>query len=233
MAYARKALEDERRKIEEEKKRATDKAKAEAKRQQAAEDAQRKAEEAAKRKEEARQQAEERKQREAAAAAERKEKEDAERQRKADGQQRTGEMVSVGNFKIDKTEVTVTAYRRCVDAGRCTAPGTGEDCNWNVSGRSNHPINCVDRNQARTYCEWAGKRLPTQAEWSRAAYGTDGRKYPWGNKWDAIRANVYGSEDGYEQTAPVGSFPTGASPSEALDMGGNVWEWTEGGGRRG
>lgn len=229
MAYARKVLEDERRKIEEDKKRAAD----EAKRQQSAEDAQRKAEEAAKRKEDVRQQAEERKQREAAPVAERKEKEDAERRRRADEQRQTGEMVSVGSFKIDKTEVTVAAYRRCVDAGGCTAPNTGGACNWNVSGRGNHPINCVDWYQAQAYCAWAGKRLPTEEEWKRAAYGTDRREYPWGNEWDATRANLAGSKDGYETTVPVGSFPAGASPYGALDMAGNVWEWTASEGGRG
>ena len=135
--------------------------------------------------------------------------------------------INVAAFQIDKTEVTVEAYRQCVDAKRCTLPDTKRGSyNWGVSGREKHPINCVDWNQAEAFCAWAGKRLPTSAEWEKAARGTDGRVYPWGEAWDITRANVYESYDGYKDTAPVGSFPAGASPYGALDMAGNVWEWT-------
>jgi len=135
--------------------------------------------------------------------------------------------VNVPAFQIDKTEVTVEAYRQCVDAKRCTTPDTKRgSCNWGVSGREKHPINCVDWNQAEAFCAWAGKRLPTSAEWEKAARGTDGRVYPSGDAWDITKANVYESYDGYKDTAPVGSFPAGASPYGALDMAGNVWEWT-------
>ncbi|MGE0820588.1 MAG: formylglycine-generating enzyme family protein [Candidatus Binatia bacterium] len=135
---------------------------------------------------------------------------------------------SVAAFWIDKTEVTVEAYRQCVAAAGCTEPDTGGrgSCNWGESGRENHPINCIDWNQAQAFCRWAGKRLPTSAEWEKAARGTDGRIYPWGNEWDITKGNVYESYDGYKDTAPVGSFPGGASPYGVLDMAGNVWEWT-------
>jgi formylglycine-generating enzyme len=138
--------------------------------------------------------------------------------------------ITLSAFKIDKTEVTVAAYKACVDAGQCSAANTSGFCNWNVSGRESHPINCVDWAQANAYCAWAGKRLPTEAEWEKAARGTDARKYPWGNgAINCARAN-YAPDPGANSycvrgTAAVGSYPSGASPYGALDMVGNVWEW--------
>ena len=158
----------------------------------------------------------------------------------------TGRRVYVDAFAIDQTEVTVAQYRACSKAGGCTEePATGRFCTWTAEGRDQHPINCVNWFQAKTYCEWAGKRLPREEEWEKAARGTDGRKYPWGNdefgeasKWWANIADedgkrevpeipfiAAGYHDGYATTAPVGSFPDGTSPYGAQDMAGNVLEW--------
>ena len=153
--------------------------------------------------------------------------------------EKPGRRVDVAAFSIDKTEVTVAQYSECVKAGACGADGLEipfydgvaqrefeSYCNW--QGGLDKPINCVDWNQAQAFCKWFGKRLPTEREWEKAARGTDGRKYPWGNsRYDAAAklANVAG-DDG---TAPVGSFPAGASPYGALDMAGNVFEWTSSG----
>ena len=165
--------------------------------------------------------------------------------------------MEVESFWIDQTEVTVAEYKRCAEAGTCRAQGLnqpsweGKDqtewawaCNWGQSGRENHPINCLNWDQAKGYCEWAGKRLPNEAEWEKAARGTGGWKYPWGNEGYASGTKVaniadetakkqfpdwpvaVGYDDGYVGTAPVGTFPAGMSPYGALDMIGNVWEWT-------
>jgi len=89
-----------------------------------------------------------------------------------------------------------------------------------------HPAVEVSFYGARAYCKWAGKRLPAEAEWRQACAGKEGSKYPWGDLFEPNKANIFGDKDGYLRTAPVGSFPEGASPYGALDMGGNVWEWS-------
>ena len=160
--------------------------------------------------------------------------------------------VTLTGYCIDRTEVTVAAYTQCVASGKCTAAqepakdGFDSLCNGTRADRQNHPINCVDWNQAMAYCASVKKRLPSEAEWEYAACGGEGRKYPWGNEApSATRLNACGSEcralgkrlgkewkvmyednDGWEATAPVGSFPGDTSPSGALDMAGNVLEWT-------
>jgi sulfatase modifying factor 1 len=165
--------------------------------------------------------------------------------------------VTVATFRLDRTEVTVKAYRACVEARACTepdgyAPEKGNYhvfCNWKrPDRRDNHPINCVDLRQAKAFCAWARKRLPTEEEWEyEARGGSEGRKYPWGNDPPTEhRLNACGSEcsshlianrfpggrglypasDGWPDTSPVGSFPAGASKHGVLDMAGNVWEWT-------
>jgi Sulfatase-modifying factor enzyme 1 len=128
-------------------------------------------------------------------------------------------------YYIDRTEVTVGAYGECVTAGDCIAPRTGSYCNWGQADKGSHPVNCVIWFQAEAYCTWAGKRLPTEAEWERAARGTDGRKYPWGNEKATCELAVMGGCEG--DTQPVCSVsPAGDSPYGLCDMTGNVFEWT-------
>jgi formylglycine-generating enzyme required for sulfatase activity len=138
--------------------------------------------------------------------------------------------VTLSAYYMDKTEVTVTAYGECVTAGACTAPSTYYSyCNWNVTGKEDHPVNCITWFQSEAYCAWAGKRLPTEAEWEKAARGTDGRKYPWGNETATCDYAVMyegGNGCGTESTMPVCSkSPAGDSPYGLCDMSGNVWEW--------
>ncbi|MBI4700142.1 MAG: SUMF1/EgtB/PvdO family nonheme iron enzyme [Deltaproteobacteria bacterium] len=131
--------------------------------------------------------------------------------------------VTVTGFSLDRTEVTVAAYRRCVEAGGCTAAHAGKGCNGAAADKDAHPINCVTWEQARAYCKWAGRRLPTEAEWEMAARGGDGRIFPWGADHPAER--VCWKRLLSEGTCPVGAYPNGASPAGALDMAGNVGEW--------
>jgi formylglycine-generating enzyme required for sulfatase activity len=141
--------------------------------------------------------------------------------------------VAVAGFAMDVTEVTVAAYRRCVAAKGCSVPlaASASACTWGAGkGKDDLPINCVDRDQARAFCRWAGKRLPTEEEWEYAARPYSGPEpWPWG------AASKTGSELpqracwDHDRRGPcaVGSKPEGASPFGLLDMAGNVWEWTD------
>ena len=131
--------------------------------------------------------------------------------------------VYLDSFYIDKYEVTNALFRQCVDAGVCTAPTSCDygTPTFNDADKSNHPVVCVDWNDATTYCQWQGKSLPTEAQWEKAARGTDGRTYPWGEGLDCNKAQY---EDCGGGTVPVGT-KNGVSPYGAYDMAGNVWEW--------
>ncbi len=124
--------------------------------------------------------------------------------------------VYLNEYQIGKYEVTNEQYNQCIQSGACK--GTV------VTDKIDHPVVNVDWYQAKTYCEWAGGRLPTEAEWEKAARGTDGRTYPWGEGIDCSYANYWGSNCGGDST-PVGSYESGKSPYGAYDMAGNVWEW--------
>jgi eukaryotic-like serine/threonine-protein kinase len=150
--------------------------------------------------------------------------------------------VYLDGYWIDKYEVTNAQYGLCVAAGACEPPHSPANYtySWYYGNPefSDYPVVWVSWFQARDYCGWAGRRLPTEAEWEKAARGVDGRMYPWGNEpVDGTRANFCdinctrthangNFDDGYPDTAPVGSYPAGASPYGAMDMAGNVWEWT-------
>ena len=122
-------------------------------------------------------------------------------------------------FCSDKFEVTQGDYDPCVSAGKCRDNNKYEGFTGN-----RQPVVGVDWNDAESYCEWAGKRLPTEAQWEKAARGTDGRKYPWGNQTISCSlANYLDCKKG--KTVEVGGYASGASPYGALDMMGNVWEW--------
>ena len=123
-------------------------------------------------------------------------------------------------FYVDKYEVTNAQYRKCVEAGACARPF--DPTYYDDAGYNQYPVVYVGWHWAKGYCQWAGKRLPTEAEWEKAARGTDGRTYPWGEGIDCDHAQ-YNECGG--QTVPVGSKSKGASPYGALDMAGNVWEW--------
>jgi formylglycine-generating enzyme required for sulfatase activity len=168
-----------------------------------------------------------------------------------------GREIHIDSFYIDEREITQAQYQRFVlDTGR-HPPGkagfAGKPYRWTgrriPEGLEEHPIVGITWEEANSYCRWAVKRLPTEAEWEKAARGTDGRTYPWGSTWTATRLNSaelwakhviqslkdydrfywWPSKKNWEgrvvQTKPVGSFPGGASTYGALDMAGNVAEW--------
>lgn len=133
--------------------------------------------------------------------------------------------VDIGPFYIDRFEVTRRDYAACVDAGVCAPPKAFPN-----ETSPNQPIVGVRWTDAWAYCGWVGKRLPTEAEWEKAARGTDGRTYPWGeglNCGDANFGNGHGRicPNAPGHTAPVGAFPRDVSPYGVYDMAGNVWEF--------
>lgn len=144
-------------------------------------------------------------------------------------------VVYLDDYWIDETEVTVESYAACIADGACTAPNGSHlndpSCNWDSPRPADHPMNCVDWLRGEAYCVWAGKRLPTEAEWEKAARGGDARMFPWGSESPTCTLAVMDDQSaggvgcGLNTTWPVGSKPGGASPVGALDLAGNVFEW--------
>jgi formylglycine-generating enzyme required for sulfatase activity/tRNA A-37 threonylcarbamoyl transferase component Bud32 len=136
--------------------------------------------------------------------------------------------VDVDGFWIDQTEVTNAMYEKCVDAGACKQPrNTNSNLHPVYYGNSefdDYPMIRVDWNTAKAYCSWAGRELPTEAQWEKAARGTAARIYPWGNDLPNGSRLNYNNDVG--DATRVGNYPDGASIYGVLDMAGNVWEWT-------
>jgi eukaryotic-like serine/threonine-protein kinase len=130
-------------------------------------------------------------------------------------------------FWMDQTEITNAMYAKCEQAGKCEPPASPKSYTrnsyYNNSEFEKFPVVLVAWEAARIYCAWAGRRLPTEAEWEKAARGEDGRVYPWGN--DYPNSDLLNYRDIVGDTTVVGKYPKGASPYNVLDMAGNVWEW--------
>jgi len=150
---------------------------------------------------------------------------DPDQDKQAGSDEQPQHILTLGSFQIGKYPVTVAEYAYFVRAGQ------KEPNNWQQQlGKFDHPVVCVSWQDAIAYVRWLAVqtgqvwRLPSEAEWEKAARGTAGRIYPWGDQFEASRCNT--SEGGKNATTPVGNYPSGASPYGALDMAGNVWEWT-------
>lgn len=128
--------------------------------------------------------------------------------------------VTLPAFYIDRTEVTNAQYKAYCDATNYPAPPNWKDGKY-PDGEDDFPVTHVSWYEAGAYAAWLGKRLPTEAEWEKAARGSDKREFPWGNNWDAKRVIWHRN-----RPFKVGTKPNGASPYGALDMAGNVFEWT-------
>lgn len=130
--------------------------------------------------------------------------------------------VRLSAFLIDRFEVRNADYQRCVDVGVCRRSKQMDNPEF---GPLNHPVVGVTYFDAKKYCQWLKKDLPTEAQWERAARGEDGRRYPFVGAVEVDKANLRGASDGYAKTAPVGHFKKGCTPEGVCDLAGNAAEW--------
>lgn len=148
---------------------------------------------------------------------------------RASGDEQPDHNVTLHAYWIDKLEVTVGMYTLCTQAGVCEPPQAFNSATnpqyFTSPDFKDYPVIYVTWGMADTYCKWAGRRLPTEAEWERAARGNDFRTFPWGDQRPDNSLANFNSNVG--DVTRVGSFPAGASPFGVLDMAGNVWEWVQ------
>ncbi len=138
-------------------------------------------------------------------------------------------IAETGAFWMDKYEVTNLQYKQFIDATKRKSPSHFVNRTY-PDGKVDHPVVFVSWHDAHEYCEWAGKRLPTDLEWEKAARGSDDRDYPWGDTFDVNKVNSpvrWKALDMVGDTTPVGAFEGGKSPYDLYDMSGNAWEWTD------
>ncbi len=136
--------------------------------------------------------------------------------------------VELAEFWIDQYEVNNIQYKKFIDQTGHRSPSHFRNRSY-PEGKVDHPVTFVSWHDAEAYCAWAGKRLPSDQEWEKAARGDDGRTYPWGNEFDSNKANSplrWQKLGQFGDTLPIGMFPDGMSPYGLHDMSGNVWEWT-------
>ena len=136
----------------------------------------------------------------------------------------------VASFLLDQTEVTVAAFEQCVNSAACSKPDTGSNCNWGISGKGKHPINCVDWSQAKAYCDWAETRLPSEEEWQLAAESSRGLRFPWGYEDPSSERVCFDRRHAFkadEGTCEVGTHGLGDNAQGVKDLSGNVSEWTD------
>jgi formylglycine-generating enzyme required for sulfatase activity len=153
------------------------------------------------------------------------------RDRQAYDDEKPQHEVSLESYEIGIYPVTVAEYACFVQSTGYQEPKNSGSVTWKKQQEyGDHPVVCVSWEDALAYVQWLASitaelwRLPTEAEWEKAARGTDGRRYPWGNRWDKTKANT--NEGGPKTTTPVGTYSQGASPYGCFDMSGNMWEWT-------
>ena len=136
----------------------------------------------------------------------------------------SAELMYLPPFRIDRYPVTIGLYAEFLETTGHRAPH-GFAALAADDGHRDHPVTRVSWFDARAYCAWKGRGLPTEAQWEKAARGTGTREYPWGERFDVRRLNSRAARK--RGTTPVTAYPEGASPFGVLDMAGNVWEWTD------